>query len=286
MPAIRPRIVSGMVWFQIVPRKIALIMSAAPANAKATKHHSMLGANPAAMMKAPYAAAEITMARPCLLTRPVQPDSAVAIRAPKVWAEYKHSQEFGSVEHVLGEGREEDHREGQEHGRHVDQVGTEQIAAIHGVRQTRPDAAKARRRRLLQMRIRPQQHEQGRGDGEANDVNGETPTDAGVRHQQATQRRTRQQTGLHPKAGERVGGRDFDMGHGAWHQRLAGRSLESGGGDQEGGEDEDHPHLWIVRERVDRQEGREDSLRDAGGNAESTPIDMVGQRSAVQAEDD
>ena len=76
-----------MVWFQIVPRKTAEIMSAAPARVKNTRAPQMVGAAPASAMNAPYAMAASTMARPWWCTRDDQPLSAVATRAPTVSAE-------------------------------------------------------------------------------------------------------------------------------------------------------------------------------------------------------
>ena len=87
MPASRPRMCSGMVWFHTVPRNTAEIMSAAPAIAKHTNTTPNDGARPASAMQAPYAAAAMTMARPWWWTREVQPLSAVARRAPTVSAE-------------------------------------------------------------------------------------------------------------------------------------------------------------------------------------------------------
>ena len=87
MPASRPRIASGMVWLQTVPRKTPLIMSAAPPNARNTPTSQIDGIRPASATKPPYAAAAITIARPWWCTRPVQPLSAVATSAPTVSAE-------------------------------------------------------------------------------------------------------------------------------------------------------------------------------------------------------
>ena len=87
MPASRPRMCSGMVWFHTVPRKTAEIMSAAPAIAKQTSATANDGARPARAMQAPYAAAARTIARPWWWTWEVQPLSAVARSAPTVSAE-------------------------------------------------------------------------------------------------------------------------------------------------------------------------------------------------------
>ena len=55
---------SGIVWFQTVARKIPLIMSAAPANVKKTISSQMFGISPAIATDAPQAAAARTIARP------------------------------------------------------------------------------------------------------------------------------------------------------------------------------------------------------------------------------
>ena len=88
MPASRPRMPSGMVWFQTVLRNTPEIMSAAP------REHEEDGDQPDARHQAgqrrrsaPYAAAAITIARPWWCTRAVQPLSAVATSAPTVSAE-------------------------------------------------------------------------------------------------------------------------------------------------------------------------------------------------------
>ena len=87
MPASRPRMFSGMVWFQTVPRKTPEIMSAAPESMKKSSISQTLGIRPASATKPPYAAAAITIARPWWWIRPVQPLSAVASIAPTVSAE-------------------------------------------------------------------------------------------------------------------------------------------------------------------------------------------------------
>jgi hypothetical protein len=53
MPASRPRRLSGIVWFQIVPRKTAEIMSEAPARVKNKTATQIVGDQPAAAMHAP-----------------------------------------------------------------------------------------------------------------------------------------------------------------------------------------------------------------------------------------
>ena len=53
MPASRPRIDSGIVWLQTVPRKTPLIMSAAPGEREAARTSQMLGIRPARAMKPP-----------------------------------------------------------------------------------------------------------------------------------------------------------------------------------------------------------------------------------------
>ena len=87
MPASRPRRLSGIVWLQIVPRKTAEIMSAAPASAKKNTAIQIEVEKPASAMHPPYAAAASTMARPWWCTRLVQPEDAVATSAPMVSAE-------------------------------------------------------------------------------------------------------------------------------------------------------------------------------------------------------
>ena len=86
MPASRPRRLSGTVWLQMVPRKTAEIMSAAPARVKNSTANQMVGDHPASAMHAPYAMAAITIARPWWCTRRVHPESAVATMAPTVSA--------------------------------------------------------------------------------------------------------------------------------------------------------------------------------------------------------
>jgi hypothetical protein len=86
MPASRPRIASGMVWFHTVPRNIAEIMSAEPARARKTSTSQKLGITPASAMQPPYAAAATTIARPWWCTCEVHPLSAVASMAPTVSA--------------------------------------------------------------------------------------------------------------------------------------------------------------------------------------------------------
>lgn len=54
----RPRNESGMVWFQITPRKMPLIMSAAPARPRKMSAHVRLVENPKPMMANPQAVAE------------------------------------------------------------------------------------------------------------------------------------------------------------------------------------------------------------------------------------
>ena len=76
-----------MVWFQIVPRKSPLIMSAAPARTRNSATSQTFGVRPASATQPPYAAAATTMARPWWCTRAVQPLVAVASSAPTVSAE-------------------------------------------------------------------------------------------------------------------------------------------------------------------------------------------------------
>ena len=76
MPASRPRMVSGIVWFHTVPRNTAEIMSAAPESMRNSSTSQTDGIRPASPMQAPYAAAAITIARPWWCTLAVQPLNA------------------------------------------------------------------------------------------------------------------------------------------------------------------------------------------------------------------
>ena len=87
MPASRPRIASGMVWFQTVCRKIPEIMSATPDSTRKSATSQIPGISPASATVAPYAAAASTIARPWWWTRTVQPLVTVASIAPTVSAE-------------------------------------------------------------------------------------------------------------------------------------------------------------------------------------------------------
>jgi len=64
MPAKRPRISSGIVWFQINPRNIPLITSAPPAIANSRRIHHSPGANAIRPTADPQQAAAMTIARP------------------------------------------------------------------------------------------------------------------------------------------------------------------------------------------------------------------------------
>ena len=87
MPASRPRISSGIVWFQIVPRKIPLIMSARPGQREEERRAARRSA-PARPARSPRRRHEPprTIARPWWWTRVVQPLVAVASTLPTVSA--------------------------------------------------------------------------------------------------------------------------------------------------------------------------------------------------------
>ncbi len=53
MPASRPRIDSGIVWFQIVERNTAEVMSAAPAHMRKAIATQIDGASPTSPMNSP-----------------------------------------------------------------------------------------------------------------------------------------------------------------------------------------------------------------------------------------
>jgi hypothetical protein len=78
-----------MVVFQIVPRKMPLIMSAPPAKASAATAMPRLGAKPRAVIPAPQPIAAQITASPCRWTRPVQPLVNVATSEPSETAAYK-----------------------------------------------------------------------------------------------------------------------------------------------------------------------------------------------------
>lgn len=84
MPASRPRIESGIVWFQMTERNKALIMSAPPASASHAMATQTEPLSPAAAVAAPQSAAARTTARPWWWTRAVQPEVAVATNEPTV----------------------------------------------------------------------------------------------------------------------------------------------------------------------------------------------------------
>ena len=87
MPASRPRIVSGMVWFQIVARNRPLTMSAAPAS---TRHSigapDRRGQARESRSRRRRRARPITIARPWWCTCDVHPEVAVASMLPTVSA--------------------------------------------------------------------------------------------------------------------------------------------------------------------------------------------------------
>jgi len=82
MPARRPRRLSGIVWFQIVARKMPDDMSAAPAAARNASASGSDPAKPKPAIAAPPSAALTATARPCRLTRAVQPLVSVTSNAP------------------------------------------------------------------------------------------------------------------------------------------------------------------------------------------------------------
>ena len=88
MPASRPRMCSGMVWFQTVPRNTAEIMSAAPASTRNTSASQIVGIRPASPMTGAVRRRR-DHDRPAVVVDPRRSSrsSAVASRAPTVSAE-------------------------------------------------------------------------------------------------------------------------------------------------------------------------------------------------------
>ena len=133
MPASRPRISSGMVWFQTVLRKMPLIMSAAPATRGRPARTTSLGASPASAIDA----------APAHRGHDDRPAVVVEARRPAAGERRDHAADaLGGVEqpeqrrllqHLLGERREQHDRHRHEHGDHVDDVGAEQVAPADGV---------------------------------------------------------------------------------------------------------------------------------------------------------
>ena len=71
-----------MVWFHMVPRKIPLTMSAAPAAMRQSMASHNDGAKPKPMIDTPQAAAASAMARPWWRTSRVQPLVRLASNEP------------------------------------------------------------------------------------------------------------------------------------------------------------------------------------------------------------
>ena len=279
---------SGIVWFQIVPRKTAEIMSAAPARAKksrqiqierdgagerdagAVRHRRQHdGAAVSVDPRGPAARAR-SRAAPRRSRRSRAAPAAAA--SPNTFSARAGNSTIGIASSIAIE---------------VDDVGAEQVAAAERVAQPLLDAAagsaaRSRRRagsaasrrrasrRRRGRRCRPGSTSRGRTHATS------TPPIAGPTST----------PDLHAEAAQGVGGDDLVVPDGARQQRLAGGSLERRGRGQQPRHEEDLPQPRVRGERVDREPGGERGLRDAGPDQQQAPVDVVGERAAVQPEDD
>jgi hypothetical protein len=82
IPAGRPRRPSGIVWFQIVARKMADDMSAAPASARNASASGSEPTRPKTATDAPPSAALTATVRPWRVTPRIQPLVSVSSSAP------------------------------------------------------------------------------------------------------------------------------------------------------------------------------------------------------------
>ena len=120
---------------------------------------------------------------------------------------------------------------------------------------------------------------------QAADVHDEAPADAGVGHQQAADRRPTSTPTCMPRLVRLLAAV-------IWSCRTvrgisaSREALQRRGRHQQPGDDEHHPHVGLVPERVQGQHRDERRLGDPTPDQQPAAVDVVGQRPAVQAEDD
>ena len=191
MPASRPRMCSGMVWFHTVPRKTAETMSAAPGHREAHQRH-------------PERRREAREGDARAVRRGRDDDGpavVVDVRGPAAergrdegadgLRGVEQPQQLGALEDLGRQGREEHDRHREQHGGDVDEVGAEQVAPADRVAPALGDPAQARGRRLAAVGVGPHRGVQGAGDGQGDDVDDEAPADPHPGDEHAADRRAR-----------------------------------------------------------------------------------------------
>ena len=288
MPASRPRMLSGMVWFQIVPRKTAEIMSAAPARAKKRMATQIVG-----RQAGQARCTRRTPRRPARWRDRGGGPARSSRRAPSRPARRRSRRSrasragAGCAEDVLGQRREQHDRHREQHRDDVDEVGAEQVHAAEGVAQALRDAragwaARSRRRA---------------GSAASRRTSSRRRTGRRCRPGSTSRRRPR------PRARRRSPGRRARptcmprllralaatisscrtvRGSSASREGRCRADAEASSPDDQ----EDLPEPRVGGEGVDREPGRERRLGDAGPDQQEPAVDVVGERAAVEAEDD
>ena len=117
-------------------------------------------------------------------------------------------------------------------------------------------------------------------------VDRERPCDADRPDDHAADRRSGQHADLRRERGQRDRGWQLLVCDHAGEQRVPARPLKRVRDRQQPADQVDDPHLGLVGDRVNQERGGEHDLSGAGEHQHRPTVDTVGQRSAVEAEDD
>ena len=128
MPVTRPRMLSGVALSMIVARKIALMLSAAPAKASSTSASQSVSAKPKAAIATPHSDAATATTSPCRRTCGIHPEANDASERSRVRRGVEVADESSSRRTRRRDRREERHRHAEDHRVRVDEHEAEHAA--------------------------------------------------------------------------------------------------------------------------------------------------------------
>ena len=247
-----------MVWFHIVIRNSPLTMSAAPAAASAATAHHRLVARPSSAMAVPHAATASTMARPCLLTRAVQPLVMLTSSPPAAGAAYSSPSTAGPPRPAAMAGNSANGAP-----KNIAEISIRYVPSSSG----RLARTGCRRRCCASWGavLRPGAHRAHEPDGQQRHHG--RPGVHGVRGRQAAQcdhpaaeQRPGQGGGVAEQADQPGRGGQVIVPDQDGDQRVLGGALQPVQQRRDGSQREQHPQL-VPGGRVDHQDGGDDTAR-------------------------